>query len=61
MDKKLKRESKQTGMTDERRRALDSIRELKKSGKSRLEQAIEVRKNFFIFIFFYRMEKLIIR
>ena len=49
MDKKLKRESKQTGMTDERRKALNSIRELKNSGKSRLEQAIEVRKFFYIY------------
>ena len=52
MDKKLKRESKQTGMTDERRKALNSIRELKNSGKSRLEQAIEVRK-FFLYLLYF--------
>lgn len=46
MDKKLKRESKQTGMTDEKLNALKRIKELKKSGKSRLDQAIEVRKIF---------------
>ena len=61
MDKKLKRESKQTGMTDEKLNALKRIQELIKTGKSRLDQAIEVRKIFFIFIIFYRMEKLIIR
>ena len=52
MDKKLRRESKQTGMTDERRKALNSIRELKNSGKSRLEQAIEVRK-FFLYLLYF--------
>jgi hypothetical protein len=42
MDKQNKRESRQTGMTDERIRALEKIRLQKKSGKSQLEQVIEV-------------------
>lgn len=54
MEKKFKRESKQTGMTDERKKALQSIRELKNSGKSRLQQAIDVRN---INIIYNRMEK----
>lgn len=44
MNKKSKREIRQTGMTDERLKALAAIRELKNSGMSRLEQAIQVRK-----------------
>jgi hypothetical protein len=43
MEKKFKRESRQTGMTDERQKALLRIRELKNSGKTRLQQAIDVR------------------
>ena len=50
MDKKLKRERRQTGMTDKRQEALQRIKELKNSGKSRLQQAIEVRKNINIFL-----------
>lgn len=45
MEKKLKRESRQTGMTEGRKNALISIRELKNSGQSRLQQALQVRKN----------------
>lgn len=53
MDKKLKRESRKTGMTKDKERALLSIRELKNSGKSRLTQALEVRKkhNFILKIY----------
>jgi hypothetical protein len=46
MDKKSKRESRQTGMTDDKLKALKRIRELKNSDKSRLDQAIEVRKKY---------------
>ena len=49
MDKRLKRESRKTGMTKDKERALQSIRELKNSGKSRLTQALEVSKNIFLF------------
>jgi hypothetical protein len=44
MEKKLKRESRQTGMTEGRMKALQSIKELKNSGQSRLQQALQVRK-----------------
>ncbi len=55
MDKQNKRESRQTGMTDERIRALEKIRLQKKSGKSQLEQVIEVSiKYFLIYIFFIK-------
>ena len=54
MEKKFKRESRQTGMSDERQKALLRIRELKNSGKTRLQQAIDVR-NININII-YRME-----
>jgi hypothetical protein len=47
MDKKSKRESRKTGMTKDKEKALQSIRELKNSGKSRLAQAMEVSKNIF--------------
>ena len=58
MDKKLKRERRQTGMTDKVQIALQRVKELKNSDKSRLQQAIEVRKNINIL---YRMVKLIIK
>ncbi len=45
MDKNLKRESRPTGMTEGKKKALELIRELKNSGQSRLQQAIQVRKN----------------
>ena len=64
MDRKFKRESKQTGMTEERKKALEAMRELKNSGKSRLNQAIEVRNNKLnelLIIIFYRTEKLILK
>ena len=64
MDRKFKRESKQTGMTEERKKALEAMRELKNSGKSRLNQAIEVRNNNLnelLIIIFYRTEKLILK
>ena len=44
MDIKNKRESRQTGMTDDKLKALKSIRELKNSNISRLDQAIQVSK-----------------
>ena len=43
MDKKNKREIRQTGMTDKKIKALESIRRLKHSTLSRLDQAIQVR------------------
>ena len=58
MDKKFKRERRQTGMTDKVQIALQRVKELKNSDKSRLQQAIEVRKNINIL---YRMVKLIIK
>ena len=61
MDKKNKREIRQTGMTDKRIKALESIRELKNSGLSRLDQAIQVRIINIIYINIYRKEKLIIK
>ena len=39
MDKKNKRESRQTGMTDKRVRGLERLKEQKESGLSRLDQA----------------------
>ena len=48
MEKKLKRESRQTGMTEGRMKALQSIKELKNSGQSRLQQALQVRKYMMI-------------
>lgn len=42
MDKKYKRETHQTGMTDERKRALEQLRSQKNSGKSQLDQYIQV-------------------
>ena len=42
MEKRNKREIRQTGMTDERIRALEKIRSQKNSGKSQVEQYIEV-------------------
>ncbi len=38
-----RRESRQTGMTNERINGLEKIRELKNSNKTRLEQYIEVK------------------
>lgn len=57
MDKKSKRESRITGMTKGKERALQSIRELKNSGKSRLTQAMEVSNNSIFINIFFRMEK----
>lgn len=45
MDKKNKRESRQTGMTDKRKNGLEKIRQIKASGESRLDQALKVRHN----------------
>ena len=56
MEKKFKRESRQTGMTDERQKALLRIRELKNSGKTRLQQAIDVRNINININIIYRME-----
>ena len=53
MERKFKRESKQTGMTENRKKALQSILELKNSGQSRLEQAIQVRKKYKYIIKFF--------
>ena len=54
MEKRNKREIHQTGMTEERKLALEKLRNQKRSGKSQLEQMIEVSaifllKNFFIY------------
>ena len=52
MDKKNKRETHQTGMTDERKRALEQLRSQKNSGKSQLYQYIQVsflKYNYLIF------------
>ena len=52
MDKKNKRETHQTGMTDERKRALEQLRSQKNSGKSQLDQYILVsflKYNYLIF------------
>ena len=52
MDKKNKRETHQTGMTDERKRALEQLRSQKNSGKSQLDQYIQVsflKYNYLIF------------
>lgn len=43
MDKQFKRESRQTGMTDDRMKGIEKLRELKKSGINRLDQVIKVR------------------
>lgn len=45
MERKNKREIRQTGMTDSRKRGLEKIRELKNSGMSRLDQVIQVRNS----------------
>ena len=45
MDKKLKRKIGQMKMSEEKRKALQSIRELKYSSQNRLQQVINVRKN----------------
>ena len=42
MDKRNKREIRQTGMTEARKHALEQIRSQKNSGKSQLEQYIQV-------------------
>ena len=42
MDIKNKRESRQTGITDDRKRGLEKVRSQKASGKSQLDQVIEV-------------------
>ena len=52
MDKKNKRETHQTGMTDERKRTLEQLRSQKNSGKSQLDQYIQVsflKYNYLIF------------
>jgi len=46
MDKKNKRESRQTGMTDIRMKGIEKMRELKNSGLNRLDQVIRVKKFF---------------
>ena len=45
MSKQFKRQSRQTGMTDDRMKGFEKIRALKKSGKHRLDQVIKVRYN----------------
>ena len=47
MEKRNKREIHQTGMTDERKQALEKLRSQKRSGKSQLEQMLEVSPIFF--------------
>ena len=47
MERRNKREIHQTGMTDERKLALERLRAQKRSGKSQLEQMIEVSSIFF--------------
>ena len=42
MEKRNKRETRQTGMTDERKVALEKIRSQKQSRKSQLDQVIQV-------------------
>ena len=55
MEKRNKREIHQTGMTEERKLALEKLRNQKRSGKSQLEQMIEVSAIFFIKkIFIYK-------
>ena len=44
MEKRNKRETRQTGMTDERKHAIEQIRSQKKSGKRQLDQLIQVIK-----------------
>lgn len=46
-----KRQSKQLGMTKEREEALKQVREAKQTGKTRLDQILEV--NIFIFLIFF--------
>ena len=53
MEKRNKREIHQTGMTEERKLALEKLRNQKRSGKSQLEQMIEVSAIFFIKKIFY--------
>ena len=43
MNKQLKMESRQIGMTDDRLKGFQKMRELKKSGNHRLVQVIKVR------------------
>jgi hypothetical protein len=52
MEKRNKREIHQTGMTEERKLALEKLRNQKRSGKSQLEQMIEVSAIIFIQNFF---------
>ena len=47
MEKRNKREIHQTGMTNERKQAFEKLRSQKRSGKSQLEQMIEVSPIFF--------------
>ena len=42
MEKRNKRETRQTGITDEIKHALENLRSDKKSGKSQTEKAIQV-------------------
>ena len=52
MEKRNKREIHQTGMTDERKQALEKLRSQKRSGKSQLEQMLEVSSIFFTHNFY---------
>ena len=52
MDKKFKRETRQTGMTDERQKGIEKIRELKNTGMSGLDQLIQVRYNYVKYVEF---------
>ena len=52
MEKRNKREIHQTGMTDERKQAFEKLRSQKRSGKSQLEQMIDVSPIFFTHNFF---------
>ena len=53
MEKRNKREIHQTGMTDERKQALEKLRSQKRSGKSQLEQMLEVSPIFLPNIFYF--------
>ena len=53
MEKRNKREIHQTGMTDERKQALEKLRSQKRSGKSQLEQMLEVSPIFLPIIFYF--------
>ena len=53
MDRRNKRETHQTGMTDEKIRGFEKLRSQKNSGKSQLQQMIEVSIKYFIQIILF--------